>query len=344
MIRINYNNLTINRAIMHGVRSDLVNNGAAQRVVRFDTIIHTDDEMEDLFRTRMNNSFSDAGRAFELKVESDGAGTFFDDMASIRGLNDADFISASADMADSLAASQERKNAPSGFLILLDCTYDNKDVVVVFKAEPSAALGVRDGSLFTLKNVIMSPAQKLFKAAIFVHTGAGRTKDDYEVMLFDSQFSTSQKLAEYFYKDFLGLTISENAKIQTVSFVNRFETLIQKKYKDDTDKQVDLIFQLRNKIKDNVATVNPTSIINDIIELNDRDDFLSTLTEEFPHSFVKDKTLLEAKMKKMSVKVSDIYRVFGPTEAVGKLQILDDPEDDTYCLIRVPKRYDSDGE
>lgn len=344
MVNINYNNLTINRAIMHGVRSDVANNGAVERVVRYDTIIYPDEEMEELFRTRMINSFSDAGRAFELKIEIDGAGTFFDDMTRVHGLSDDDFKTVSADMADSLAESQERKNAPSGFLILLDCTYDNKEVVVIFKAEPSAALGIRNGSLVTLKNVIMSPAQKLFKAAIFVHTGRGITKNDYEVMLFDSQFSTSQKLAEYFYKDFLGLTVSENAKIQTVAFVNRFESLILKKYENDTDKQVDLIFQLRNTINGNTNTVDPTSIINDIIELNDRDAFLPTLTEEFPHSFVKDKTLLVAKMKKMSVKVRDIYRVYGPTSAVGKLQIMDDPEDDDYCLIRVPKRFDNDGE
>ncbi len=344
MIRINYNDLTINRAIMHGVRSDIATSGAAERVVRYDNIIHPDEEMEDLFRTRMINSFSDAGRAFELKIEIDGAGTFFDDMKTLSLLNDDEFKSTSYEMADSLAESQEKKNAPSGFFILLDCTYDNKDVVVIFKAEPSAALAIRDGSLVTLKDVIMSPAQKLFKAAIFVHTGVGTEKSDYEVMLFDSQFSNSQKLAEYFYKDFLGLTINENAKIQTVAFVNSFESIIQKKYESDTDKQVDLIFQLRNRINDNTRTVDPPSIIRDIIDENDRDEFLPKLTEEFPHSFVKDKTLLAAKIKKMSVKVKDIYRVYGPTGAIGKLQIIDDPEDDDYCLIRVPKRYDNDGE
>ena len=109
MININYNNLTISRAIMHGVRSDVANNDTAERVVRYDTVIYPDAEMEELFRTRMINSFSDAGRAFELKIEIDGAGTFFDDMTRVHVLSDDAFKTVSADMADSLAESQERK-------------------------------------------------------------------------------------------------------------------------------------------------------------------------------------------------------------------------------------------
>ena len=163
-----YNTLHINRMVMHRIvgRTADVNHATVEYN---DTLITIDREIENVLKDRLSSSFGRHSKSFELSIENDDADSTFSYVKDIVDMNDDVFIANSHDIADLLVSAQGNKgNVPGGYLLIIDCTnYDNHPVYVLMKAESHNALNIVGNSAYALQNIILSPAQKLYKSAVF---------------------------------------------------------------------------------------------------------------------------------------------------------------------------------
>lgn len=66
---------------------------------------------------------------------------------------------------------------------MLDCLYRGKVAVFVFKAEPHMALSVVNHQAQALKDIILSPSQKLYKAFMMIQEGENLEKESFSYTL-----------------------------------------------------------------------------------------------------------------------------------------------------------------
>lgn len=334
-----YSELEIHRAIMHRIRSKVsgVTNNAS--VVPSDTIIELNENLRRIIRDRLVSSFGNQSKSFELSIEDSTEGSCFDLIKSLHVSDNTTFISQSKDIAELLAASQGNKQIPGGYFLLLDCVQPSRQtpVYICLKAEAHSALGVIGNSAQALENIILSPAQKMYKAAVFEQLTSEPVLDrnNFKAYLFDSQFNSGTKLAEYFYKDFLGLTISDNARVLTKQFYELMNTTIDEAYLKDVERAYeckDLLFAV---INNNDATINPSAVINEIIELEKRDLFIRKVVNVMPTSFPKNRSLLQHVLKNKNLRFGDSIRLCVRNDAFNNISISSDPNEPNIKIIRI---------
>lgn len=305
-----------------------------------DHLLNLDNDTKDIFKNRLYSSFSQQSKSFELDINRDGAGSCFCLIQDLSSKNDEEFIAVSKEVAELLANSQNHRMIPAGFLVVMECQNEGKPLYVVLKAEPHNALGVQDLSLTSIKDIILSPDQKMYKAAYFeLIEDQPRGKDSFKAVLFDSTVAGGSKVANYFYSAFLGLSISNNAKLQTSSFYGEMHDLIDKNENGFTLEDI-IGFQdaLRSKIFNQETVINPRDIITEILPLEARDSFISKIVDKHPQSFAKDTSLLKAKISNKVVLVSDKVKISAPSQLFASLVDIDSTTDEDVVIIKIKKQ------
>lgn len=335
-----YNTLRINRMVMHRIVARTADVDHAT-VEYNDTLIPIDREIEIILKDRLSSSFGRHSKSFELSIENDDADSTFNFVKDIVDMSDDVFISNSHDIADLLAAAQGNKgNVPGGYLLIIDCTnYDHHPVYVLMKAESHNALNIVGNSAHALQNIILSPAQKLYKSAVFERIGNSNplTKGDFSTHLFDSQFNSGTKLASYYYKDFLGLTISGNAPIETKNFYNLMVSTTESAYADNVDLINHIKDQVVSLLTSEVATITPREAILNIVPEAQRDLFIRKVANEYEGSFVKNISLLSHQLNNRTVKLGQGLKLFGPTNLFNNetITIETDENDPSIKIIKI---------
>lgn len=336
---VNFNNVEIVRAIMHRVSAKT--GGNASQVFPSNELLNLDDDAKQIIKERLVAAFGRQSKSFELEIEDDGANSCFNTVKSLRGTeqNNQQFINLSTVIAQKLADSQRLSRIPGGFLLVVHCRFANRPLFVLIKAEPHAALGVTQLNVQTIKDIILSPEQKLYKAVYYEQKrDAGQddelTKNDYKVVLFDNNVSTSTIIAQYFFKDFLGLSIDRNSKLQTCLFYQKMNEKIWKEIAGI--EAINASDALRVSVVNNAnITINPHDVINDVIPLEYRDSFINDIVEEFPHSFSKDTSLIDVKLGNKTITLSENVKISAPS------QFFDDnvqvTEEDGAYMVRIQK-------
>lgn len=335
-----FNTLRINRMVMHRIvaRTDDVDHAT---VDYNDTLIPIDEEIENVLKDRLSSSFGRHSKSFELSIENDDVDSTFSFVKDIASMNDDVFIANSHHIADLLAVAQGNKgNVPGGYLLIIECTTDdNHPVYVLMKAESHNALNIVGNSAHALQNIILSPAQKLYKSAVFERVGNSNplTKDDFNTHLFDSQFNSGTKLASYFYKDFLGLTISGNAPIETKNFYNLMVSTTESAYADNVDLTNRIKNQVVSLLTSEVATITPREAILNIVPEAQRDLFISKVANEYEGSFVKNISLLSHQINTRTVKLGQGLKLSGPTNLFNNetIKIETDENDPSIKIIKI---------
>jgi len=336
---INYNLLNVRRAICHKVIARRKDRDSY--VEESNSLINITPEIESIFRTRMTDAFSQGSKAFEININEVESGSAYSYIKDLCYLDDKEFIACSKELAEKLANCQDRSNIPHGFFVLLDCvnTVDRMPVCVLMKAEPHDALEVKVDSTRVLKDIILSPSQKMYKAACFQKVSDTDSYCDYKAYLFDEQFGTRAQLAEYFYRGFLGLTVSKNDKILTkMLFVKMMDTIkvvyagnyIQK---DATEEL------LKSEMKNHEKKIEPLKLIDRIIPKSDKNYFdRRILNDEFPSSFNKDISLITERLSRQTVSISDSIKIsFSQELCGGKSLHIDRESDNKFVIIKIPK-------
>lgn len=335
-----YSLLRINRMVMHRIVAKTANVDHAT-VEYNDTLIPIDRGIQQILIDRLSQSLGKYSKSFELSIEDDSDGSAFSFIKDLVSLNSDEFISITHDIADLLADAQGNKgNVPGGYLLIIDCTnHDNHPVYVFMKAESHNALNVVGNSAQALQNIILSPAQKLYKSAVFEKTGDSNplTKNDFRAHLFDSQFNSGTKLASYFYKDFLGLTISGNAPIETKNFYNLMFSTTEAAFADHVDSINHIKNQVVSLLTSEVANISPRDAIINIVPEEQRDLYIRKVANEFEGSFVKDTSLLNQQLNNRTVKLGQGLKLYGPTHLFNNdtVTIENDENDPTIKIIRI---------
>lgn len=333
-----YSTLRINRMVMHRIVAKSADVDHAT-VEYNDTLIPIDRGIQKILIDRLSQSLGKYSKSFELSIENDADGSTFSLVKELVNQNNDEFMAISHDIADLLAEAQGNKGSvPGGYLLIIDCTnYDGHPVYVLMKAESHNALNIVGNSAQALQNIILSPAQKLYKAAVFEKTGNSNplTKDDFNAHLFDSQFNNGTKLASYFYKDFLGLTISGNAPIETKNFYNLMVSTTEAAFADHVDSLNHIKNQVALLLTSEVATISPRDAILNIVPEEQRDLYIRKVANEFEGSFIKDISLLNHQLNNRTVKLGRGLKLYGPTNLFNNdtVTIENDENDPTIKII-----------
>ena len=348
---IQFNILEINRVIMHRILEKSVHAPVRQHVEvePINQLVNLTDNIKNLIRKRLMESCGRQGKAFELQIEKDEAGSCFDYVKDMHGMQENAFVQTSGDVATLLANAQDLKGSiPGGYFLFIDAhvvrSNTNFPVYIIMKAEKQEALSAVNNGVEALQNVFLSPAQKMYKVGIYEQTSFSQplTKNCFKAYLFDSQFNDGTSLAEYFYKDFLGLTINGNSQVQTKMFYDKFSTAVDNVYKDQPDLRNQCRDLLRAEMSNQQGNVNPHEVINTIVPQNKRDIFISKVGNLFPNSFVKDASLIRTKIENQSYFFSHSIRLSAPTALFANevITITADPDDPTVKMGHLHNRVD----
>lgn len=333
---INFNFLDVKRAIMHRILGK-TNFQESSSCEYSEELLNMDNETESILKERLVSAFGKNSKSFELAMSDDSEGSAFSYFANMGRLSDEDFIDNSKAIGDLLAKSSNKAGIPGGFLLILDCEYNCVPLYILIKAEPHDALSVMHHQTQALRDIILSPTQKMYKAFCMFQNNQQIGKQDFTYYLFDNQFASGTDLARYFYEDFLGLTISENSKLLTKMFYERMTKTIKDFYSDNYEEKARAEKSLYSMMSDKTPTINPTSVINSIIQNADRDHFLNKICHgEFERSFTKDLSALEKTMSKRRIDVCDGLKIIGNATFIdSKVEIQDDPNRPGFKIITV---------
>jgi hypothetical protein len=351
---IDFNNLIVNRLIIHTINAKQDGQDHAT-VEASNEISNIDDNVLDIIKNRLIDAAGRNSKAFELEIENSSADSFFELSREISELDEAAFINRTTEIAELLADSQRRVSIPGGYLLLLDC-FDNErnlPVVIVIKAEPHEALqfSINGGhtQVNVLHKVFLSPSQKLYKIGIIYKKNDIETEnvnDQCGCFLYDDQFRTDTHPAEYFYKDFLGFTVGNNAKIQSQRFYDKTKNFILTNVSDLETKTL-LVSALKNEF-----SINQTDIVNPInfattympTQNGLRDSYIGDVCQELPFSIIKDDCLIRTKLTKRKIDFPCNINLIGPEEGFdNRVEIISDPnaiqnleaDNPSYTIVKI---------
>jgi hypothetical protein len=350
---IDFNNLLVNRLIIHTINVKLDGQDNAT-VDASNEVVEIDGSVLDIIKDRLINAAGRNSKAFELEIENSSPNSFFLLSKDISSLNEDDFIERTIDIARLLAESQRKVSIPGGYLLIMDCldSDNNFPVIIVIKAEPHEALQFsaegRHNYVNVLRKVFLSPAQKLYKIGILFQKNNEKDLDlnqQFGSFLYDDQFRADNHPAEYFYKDFLGLTMSKNAKIQSQRFYDKSKDFIITRV-DDTKVKMALLSALKNEFLINQSvTINPFNFANTYIPSQEglRDYYIANVCQELQFSIVKDDTLLRTRLNKRKIDFSSNINLSGPEDTFDdNVEIINeetisglDASNSEYTIIKI---------
>lgn len=309
-MNIDFNFTQINRAIMHHILGKGQDGNV--RCEYSNSLIPIGNDVRKILIDRLRSSFGMQSRSFELTLKNDADGSVFFYLNDLSQTEDGEFIERSKAIANLLADNSNRGSIPGGFLLVLDCTYQEQNLYILIKAEPHSALNIANWQAHALNDIILSPSQKLYKSFLMLKERSGNTKDDFSYMLFDDQFTNGSSLARYFYSDFLGLSIEGNSYVLTKMFYENMLKLIKKIYEKEYDQKAHIENLLQSSLNNERVTISPRDIVNDIIPLDKRDDFLNKIcVNEFSRSFPKNISGLSTVLRKKNVEICNGLKLVG---------------------------------
>src|SRR5690554_218846 len=345
---INFQDLTFQKVIMHTI-SDKKSGEKCSNASLSNALIEVDELVGQTIKTRLIDAAGRDSRAFELEIENTSEDSFYEYGKILMDSSVDDiFIKASQDIAELLAESQRHPRTPGGYLIVIKAidehTKDNYTVVI--KAEPHEALRLSQNSQITLlEKVFLSPSQKLYKIGVL----CGKENGEYGALLFDDQFRQDGHPAEYFYRDFLGFSVSSNSKIQTFQFFNKTYKFLSKNARE-ADK-IKLLADLKSFIENNETILRPRSFGDQFLNGGLKDQFISEISNEFKTSFVKDSVLIKNKLKQRKLTFPKKINIFGPENSFDEqvkllkednVQDINSLLDEGYTVIAVKGKPFSD--
>ncbi len=350
---INLANLNFKRVIMHEINAKEDSQPHATVKPAKDLFELTPDAKKILLE-RITDSAGKNSKAFELEIGNSSADTFYDISSKLKGKSDKIFIEKSADIAYLLASKQTKTNIPGGYLLVIQAEEktDKSFVIIVIKAELHEAFRSAKSKgksvLEVLNDIFLSPSQKLFKLAIMYEKPKGKgTKPNslYGCFLFDDQFRRNTKPAEYFYLDFLGFDVTNNAKIQSQAFFNETSDFIISNF-TGTKEKIALLQELKNVFSINTeTTVTPSEFSATFFkDPKIKDKYAAEVIVNFHASIVKDPTLIDFQLNHKKLNFPNKIKLSGPEDSFDQsvkliqdsesLKALD-PKDTTYTIVRI---------
>jgi hypothetical protein len=336
----NFGLLTIHRVCVHMVHKK--ETGQPHSVVEYDeTIITLDQDVHDIITKRLRTYCGERSRSFELIIEKGLDLSFYGHAHTLRQSADPEFVEKTKAIALLLGQSQTSARPPASCLVVLDAVAEGGiPVVVCIKAELTEALTQEiTNGVSTLKKVeklFMGRQEKFFKLGIIYKLTNAEIleleanqeepllpQQEWGAILYDHQFRSNTRPAEYFWKDFLGFSIASNEKIKLKQLYDSTVAFI-----DDKITDVETRSQMMTRLDDyitnaNVEQVDPSFIMENIVPEDKRDAFDATVREEFPRPFMKDTSLVAKKIAKSRMEFPSKLVLSGSRQAFTAVQVIE---------------------
>ncbi len=353
---ISFENLEFNRVIIHSIiQKDRGQDAATADLDNH--LLKLSDEISDIIKDRLAKAAMKNTKAFILEIEDSSSASFYGVCKKLMHLSDEKFIGQSGEIAHLLAEAQVRSSIPGGYLIIIEAkTNKLQSAYIAIKAELHEVLRYEWTSEYSriklLEDVFLSPTMKFYKVGMVyqldsesVNPGAESPNDKWGSFLFDNQFTPDSKPAEYFYKDFLGFSITNNPKIQSKKFYERTENFIHENVEDFAEK-MELIKGLKQEfIAGEEETVSPDAFSGVIFKQPEiKDKYAAEVSNYLPEYVVKDSSMFQNKLEWKKIKFPNKVNISGPdntfdysVKVIDSKEELDniDPVNDNYTILKV---------
>ena len=342
--------ISIDRTIVHRIvrKGELTDHATIEPS---ENILSLSAEIKEMILKRIHAALRNDYRTFALNINDTTAHSFFAIGQALPGCTNQEFQENSVVLAENLARQQKSSSIPGGFFVLIQARYgdDGKAMAIAIKAEPHDALRYAlndDGTsrVEMLKSVFLSPSQKLFKIGILFeheeHTG-DEINDIYGCLVYDAQFRVENSPAEYFYKEFLGLSTIENAKIQSKRFYEKTQEFTQQLSNEAHDTggiREALRLELMNPEE---ASISPIEFAQQHIPQEDtRTEYLRQVADFMPDSFPKDLSLINQQLKTRKIEFENRVKIVGPEDEFNRsVEILEQSQDHVTIRINARRKY-----
>jgi hypothetical protein len=324
-------NLKISRIVIHQVfQRD--SDGSFKKPISGSELINFDQSATDEFIVRVTQALGAGSKAVEMEIVDRDAESLPSLVELLVGMDDADFVVSSYDIARKLAAAQQRKNIPGGIVVVFSGTYGahSRDFLGVIKADVHSgykrsqdALGKI--TLEFIKELLLTPASKLYKTAAFLHHGNDEEgAKTWRVLVSDSQINQTdgKAAAEYFYRDFLGCDYLKTSALTTKKFYDSTREFISELDVSEEDKS-DYYTALTTYLKvDNSNTISVENFASTYFnEVDLQDDFATYMKDKgIPDKeFTKDIAHIKNKLKLRRLSFKRNIRITAPAEEFKNL-------------------------
>ena len=315
-----------------------------------DELIELDIEGLNLLQERIIDAMGSNSHSIEMEISNVSKDSIFKFFCTMLEDTNTNFIEHSKRVAYKLAESQSSRRIPGGIVVIFKGTVGSpaKRFIAVIKAEihDGFALDHADDSLNLLfiRNLLLTPQQKLYKIGMFIETSERDTKvserrlEEFRVFVYDHNMTgmETRSAAIYFYESFLGCSIMANNKKLTRDFYFNTRDFINQMNITDEAK-VDLNSALYSYLKLSRSNVIQTSsFAEEYLDTSTRDAYSNYMRAKgFPDNAIpKDIDLIRHKLRQQRVKFSSGVKLSAPSENFSDLvQIQKSENNRTYLSI-----------
>lgn len=318
---INIDLIDFRRVIMHEILRKTNQSEAMPNCT--DSLVALNEDVINTLKERLNVAFGKKTRCFEMNITNIASESFYSLCKDLKTQSDNVFIEHSQQLASLLAQAQNQKKIPGGYFLFIEGEdrTNHTSVYIAIKADLQEALSKDKltGAITVLKEVFLSPAQKLYKVGLMMEKineeESSDPNDKFTCFLFDEQFNTSDAIpATYFFKDFLGFSEDRNIKIITKRYYDQTSSFINTNFPDMDTRMVLLNAMKVSLVDSNAPTFDPTEFGNTYIrDLDKRNLYSSVILTQFPSSFQKDTTLLDSMFKHSNMYFPNKIKLSGPS-------------------------------
>jgi nucleoid-associated protein YejK len=283
---------------------------------------------------RITEALGSDSYCIEMTVKRDHPDSTYALCNQILDADEDAFITLSQKITDNLADAQKTRREPGGVVVVFTGKVGAQETkyVGIIKAELHGGFGLHEKKskldIDYIKNLLLTPQQKLYKIAILVYQGdasaaENRSPQEYDIFVYDHNMTRAEtrQAATYFYDDFLGCTFSPSAKKLTQDFFMHTRDFING-LKVGNERKVDLHTSLYTYLK--VAQTNVVSVAEYSTRYFDtglRDEYMRFMQQrKFPLRAVeKDLSNIENKLKKRNVGFSSGVKITAPADVFPEL-------------------------
>lgn len=330
-----FENLRFKRIILHNVYPP--NSEGAVSPKLSEELTELDSAGLRKLQERITKVLGSGSHCLEMEIANDTEGNCFQIAAELMSLDDSDaFIRKSGSIAQLHTNAHTNRRWPGGALVVIKATVGpaRSNALIIIKAERQEGFVEKNQQesdsviMEYVENLLLTPQTKLYKVGVFVEMEAGvnddlRDPSEFKSFVFDSNISAKddRKAAKYFYSNFLGLRIPENAEQRTRDFYEHTSTFI-KSSDLPTHEKVDLHNALYTYLKtDQSEIIQVDSFAESYFPNEMRDDFVEYMEEKsFPTTAIaKDLSLLKTKLRHRKMSFSSAIKITGPSDNFSEL-------------------------
>ena len=316
-----------------------------------------DDEAKSKIASRVVKAMGSNSHSIQMDILKVGEGTVFHYVKPLwnNQVEDEIFLEISKNLAYKLSEAQNTRRVPGGVVVVFEGRVggNSEKYVGIIKAELHEGFIKEEKeeelSLRYLKDLLLTPQQKLYKVALLINkTGATNVlAENVEAYIFDSNNDTSISAAKatYFYEGFMGCNFQRNKDVLTRDFYNYTKLFIKQEDKLSGSEKVDLVSALYSYLKvDSSPNINIKEFSDRYFvdpEIKDRY-FKQMEKNNVPFNNIrKDLSMIKDKLKTRKIKFTNNINLYVPVDEFKHVVEIKE-SDDTHTLINIKAKVIAD--